>query len=95
MTYNQGNKEKADSNTSSSSSLVTNLDAQAKTYNTYSLALSAALTHHDTQAQMSVANKPEFVKEFKESQVTPLGIGKGSGIPAHIAKTLLCTTNRK
>jgi hypothetical protein len=35
---------------------------------------------------MSVANKPKFVKEFKESQVTLVGIGKGSGIPEHIAK---------
>jgi hypothetical protein len=35
---------------------------------------------------MSVANKPEFVKEFKESQVTLVGIGKGSGIPTHITK---------
>jgi hypothetical protein len=35
---------------------------------------------------MSVVNKPEFVKEFKESQVTLVGIGKGSGIPVHIAK---------
>jgi hypothetical protein len=48
--------------------------------------LPAVLTHTDTQAQMSVKNKPEIVKEFKESQVTLVGIGKGSGIPAHIAK---------
>jgi hypothetical protein len=87
MTYNQRNKEKADSNASSCSSLVANLDAQAKTNNTYSRALPAVLAHPDTQAQISVANKPEFVKEFKESQVTLVGIGEGSGIPAHhIAK---------
>jgi hypothetical protein len=86
MTYNQRNKEKADSNTNNCSSVVVNLDAQAKTNNTYSRALSAVLAHPDTQAQMSVANKPEFVKEFKESQVTLVGIGKGTGIPAHIAK---------
>ncbi len=86
MTYNQRNKEKEDSNTSSCNSLVVNLDAQAKTNNTYSRALTAVLAHPDTQAQMSVGNKPEFVKEFKESQVTLVGIGKGSGIPAHIAK---------
>jgi hypothetical protein len=64
MTYNQRNREKADSNASSCSSLVANLDAQAKTNNTYSRALPAVLAHPDTQAQMSVANKPEFVKEF-------------------------------
>jgi hypothetical protein len=86
MTYNQRNKEKADSNTSSCRSLFVNLDAQPKTNNTYSRALPAVLAHPDTQAQMSVANKPEFVKEFKESQVTLVGIGKGSGIPSHIAK---------
>jgi hypothetical protein len=86
MKYNQRNKEKVDSSTSSCSSLVVNP-------NTHSRALPTVLTHPDTQAQMSVANKPEFVKEFKESQVTLVGIGKGSGIPAHIAK--LCTTSRK
>ncbi len=85
-TYNQRNKEKADSNTSRCSSLVVNLDAQAKTNNTYSRDLTAVLTHSDTQAQMSVANKPNFVQEFTESQVTLVGIGKGSGIPAHISK---------
>ncbi len=86
MTYNQRNKEKADSNSSSCSSLVANLDAQAKTNNAYSRALPAVLAHPDTQVQMSVANKPDFVKEFNESQVTLVGIGKGSGIPEHIAK---------
>jgi hypothetical protein len=85
-TYNQRNKEKADSNASSCSSLVANLDTQAKTNNTYSRTLTAVLTHPDTQTHMSVANKPEFVKEFKESQVTLVGIGKGSGIPAYFAK---------
>jgi hypothetical protein len=94
MTYNQRNQEKTDSNTNSFIYLVVNLDVQEKTKNTYSRVLSVVLTHPDTQAQMSVANKPEFVKEFKESQVTLVGIGKGSGIPTH-CKTLLCTTNRK
>ena len=79
MKHNQKNKEKANSSISSCSSLVVNP-------NTHSRALPAVLAHPDTQAQMSVANKPEFVKEFKESQVTLVGIGKGSGIPAHIAK---------
>jgi hypothetical protein len=57
-----------------------------KKNNTYSRDLPSVLTHPDTQAQMSVSNKPDFVKEFKESQVNLVGIGKGSGIPAHIAK---------
>jgi hypothetical protein len=35
---------------------------------------------------MSVTNKPEFVKAFNGSQVTLVGIKKGSGIPAHIAR---------
>jgi hypothetical protein len=79
MKYNQRNKEKADSSTSSCSSLVVNP-------NTHSRVLPVVLAHPDTEAQMSVANKPEFVKEFKENQVTLVGIGKGSGIPVHIAK---------
>jgi hypothetical protein len=69
MKYNQRNKEKTDSSISSCSSLVVNP-------NTHSRALPVVLTHPDTPAQMSVANKPEFVKEFKESQVTLVGIGK-------------------
>jgi hypothetical protein len=86
MTYNQRNKEKTDRKTSSCNSLVVNLDTQAKTNNTYSRALSVVLAHPDTQAQMSVENKPEFVKEFKENQVTLVGIDKGSGIPTNIVK---------
>jgi hypothetical protein len=81
MTYNQRNKEKAESNTNSCRSLVVNPNTYC-----YSRALPVVLTHPDTQTQLSVANKPEFVKEFKESQVTLVGIGKGSGIPVHIAK---------
>jgi hypothetical protein len=86
MQCNQRNKEKTDSNTNSSSNLVANLDAQAKMNNTYSRVLTVVLTHPDTQAQMSVASKPEVVKEFKENQVTLVGIGEGSGIPTHIVK---------
>jgi hypothetical protein len=91
MTYNQRNKKNADSNTSSCSSLVVNLDAQAKTNSNYSRALPAVLAHPDTQAQISVANKAEFVKEFKQSHVTLVGpsIGKGSEIPEHIANSPL------
>jgi hypothetical protein len=86
MTYNQRNKEKTDSNSSSCRSLVANLDVQAKTNNTYSRVLPVVLTQPDTQAQMSVVNKPEIVKEFNESRVTLVGIDKGSGIPVHITK---------
>jgi hypothetical protein len=57
-----------------------------KANNSYSRAASVVLAHPDTQAQMSVTNKPEFVKAFNGSQVTLVGIKKGSGIPAHIAR---------
>ncbi len=61
MKYNQRNKEKADSSISSGSSLVVNP-------NNHSRALPDVLAHPDTQAQMSVANKPEFVKESKKAR---------------------------
>ena len=41
------------------------------------------IAYPDTQAQTSVTNKPEFVKEFRGGQITLLGIG-GSGIPAQV-----------
>ncbi len=78
MTNNQRNEEKANSNTSNYNSLVVNLDVQVKTNNTYSRDLPVVLSQPDTQVQMSVVNKPQFVKEFKESQVTLVGITKGS-----------------
>jgi hypothetical protein len=52
LTYNKRNKEKADSNTSSSSSFVVTLHAQAKTKNTYFRDMPAVLAHPDTQSQM-------------------------------------------
>jgi hypothetical protein len=57
-----------------------------KANNSYSRATSVVLAHPDTQAQMSVTNKPDFVKAFNGNQITLIGIGKGSGIPDHITR---------